>query len=179
MDRGQPLVPGGDPAPPLLLQVAQELPYAVRRHVLDGQAIDRLSGAPGDSREQQPQGVAVAPLGIAGEVPFAGDVLRQEPANPRSQQRNLMHDWPPRGRTARIECRPDATTPGSWSDRPGWPPDGHGPGTRTGDTRAVVRPPPADTMPSAGGPRMCGAYAELGIIVIMPPPGLCRLEFAG
>jgi hypothetical protein len=63
MARGQPLVPGGDPATPLLLQVAQELPYTVRLHVLDGQEIDRLSGAPGESREQQPQGVAVAPCG--------------------------------------------------------------------------------------------------------------------
>ena len=92
MDRGQPLVPGSDATAPLLLQIAQELPYVVSRHVMDGQAIDRLSGALGDSREQQPQGVAVAPLGIAGKVPFAGDVFRQEPANPRSQQRNFMHD---------------------------------------------------------------------------------------
>ena len=33
MDRGQPLVPGGDPASPLLLQVAQELSHTVGRHV--------------------------------------------------------------------------------------------------------------------------------------------------
>ena len=82
MDRGQPLVSGGDPTTPIFLQAAQELSHSVGRHVFDRQAIDRLASDFFDGREQQPQCVAVAPLGVTGEVPLAGHVLRQEPADP-------------------------------------------------------------------------------------------------
>ena len=54
---------------------------------VDRQAIDRFAGTPGDSREQESQGVAVTPLGIPGEIPLADHVFHQEPANPRARAR--------------------------------------------------------------------------------------------
>src|SRR5271166_3163430 len=82
VDGGQPLIARGDRAFPLLLQLVEKLPHAVGRHVGYGQAIDRFAGATGDSREQQPQSITVAPLRVPGEVSLADQVFHQESSNP-------------------------------------------------------------------------------------------------
>src|ERR1700694_1335 len=64
VDSRQALVPGSDSTSPLLLQVTQELPHAVRRDIRYLQAIDLLACAPGDMGKQELQSIAVAALGI-------------------------------------------------------------------------------------------------------------------
>jgi hypothetical protein len=62
VDRGQTLVARGDSTSSPFLQVGQELAHVIGRHVGDGQAIKRLTGAPGDCR----------PLSTTSLVPAGG-----------------------------------------------------------------------------------------------------------
>jgi hypothetical protein len=58
-------------------------------------SIKRLMAAPGDERQQQTQCIAVAKLRLTRQITFDNEVLKEETADPRTQQRGVIHDPPP------------------------------------------------------------------------------------
>ena len=104
VDRGQPLDPVAilDHAP----RVAQELSHTVGRHVIDGQAVYRLAAV---SRWPRATGTHRGARGC-GQVPLAGDVLRQEPSDPAEQEASRMAVLPDTAPV--VVCRPRAAVPG-------------------------------------------------------------------
>src|SRR5262249_53915452 len=97
----QALVARGGTTAPLLCQLAQEGPYSIGREVFDPEPVEALAGAAGGERQEQAQRVAVAALGVAGQIAFADEVLKQEAPDPRTQQGGVSHGSPPSQRSAR------------------------------------------------------------------------------
>src|SRR5215831_3758170 len=165
-DGRQTLVAGRRAAAPFLAQLAQEGPNPGGREVLDLEPVNPLAGAAGGKGQEQPQGVAVAPLGVGREVALGDEVLEQEAPDPRPEPGVLSHGYPPFPRSARSAHWPLPAAQASCSGRLAWRPNAHAPGRLTAGAATSAHRPPADTRTSAGGRRRSAGYAELGIGVI-------------
>lgn len=77
MDGAEARIASGPLTSALLLQMLEELPEPARGEILDGQSIDRRLGARVQKREQQDQRIAVAGLGVPGQVTFPHDVFQK------------------------------------------------------------------------------------------------------
>ncbi len=93
-DRRQTLIARRRATAPLLAQFAQEGPNPDGREVLDLEPVNPLADSLCGKGQEQPQGVAVAPLGVAREVPLGDEVLEQENAAPTARARRRQ-SWLP------------------------------------------------------------------------------------
>jgi hypothetical protein len=102
-DGGQALIARGTRALALLLDVLQEGAHALRADLLHGQSIKGLMALPGDERQQEPQRIAVAQLRLTRKITFNDEVLKEEAADPGTQQSGVIHDPPPAGRSVQSD----------------------------------------------------------------------------
>ncbi len=79
-DGREALVAGTGRAASAVLDVCQEGEYALGTEVTHGQPVDRHTRLAGDEGKQKSQRVAVAELGVAGQVALAHQVLLEEAA---------------------------------------------------------------------------------------------------
>ena len=83
-------------ASPLLFQVLQEELEPLFGDVLESQGVDWASALITDEGKQQMKGIAIALLGVLGEVPLPEDVVFQEAAHPLVDQFSVSrHGSPP------------------------------------------------------------------------------------
>ncbi len=85
MNRGQALVAGGNRTFSGLLQIGEKEAHYIRGHVDHRQPVHGLVQFVGNKRNQQSQGIAVAPLRVARQVALSYQVLKQKPPHPGSQ----------------------------------------------------------------------------------------------
>ena len=71
--------------------MVEELAYAPGREVLNRDPVDGLADHGAEEGEEEGEGVAVALLGVAGEVALGDDVLGEEPAQPGAESAGLTH----------------------------------------------------------------------------------------
>src|ERR1700733_5589883 len=95
MNRRKPLVASDLAAFAVTLQVIKEVADNCRRQVLDGHAIDGAAPLSTGEWQQQRQSIAVAGLGVAGEIALGHQMFQQEPTNPRAQKAFILHARPP------------------------------------------------------------------------------------
>ena len=101
-DGSKPLVAGSDLAAPRGLEVGEKSADEIRREIDHSETIDRLFLHPCDERDEQAERVAVAVLGIAGEIAFSDDMFQQKAPYPWAKQRVITHEKTP-WHSARID----------------------------------------------------------------------------
>ena len=155
MDGRKPLVAGDAAALAIMLQVVKEFANDCRGQVLHGHAIDSAAALFAGEWQQQHQSVAVAGLGVSGEIALGHQMLQQEPPNPRAQKALILHDRPPL-RTGQSVGLPPGADPASFVGSVG------SIGYRGGQGRWRVagaiagRPGRSDTMRAPDAPPLCG-----------------------
>src|SRR5580658_1577497 len=91
MDGGQTLVAAGDAALSLLFDMPQEGAQQFRIDVGDEQLIYFLMCVGGSEHHQKADGIAIALLSIAGQIPLPDEVFHQEAPDPRTEGRSIVH----------------------------------------------------------------------------------------
>lgn len=76
MQRRQSLIACRDAAGSGLFEVSEKVPDAVGRQIVDDQPVDGDAPRRGDKRDQQGQGIAIAPPRVLREIAFAHQVLQ-------------------------------------------------------------------------------------------------------
>src|SRR3989442_239636 len=85
----------------------------------------------GRKRNQKAKRITIAALGIAGEVAFHDEILKEEPTDPAAQRHAVMrlHEALPEWRTSRTEGQPPSSTRTSYTSTVAFPSRCSGPGT--------------------------------------------------
>src|SRR5437867_11825500 len=111
----QALIARGDATAAVSLDVTEELPHQLRRHVDHRQSVHGLVQAPRHEGEQLAHRVSIAAPRVRRQIALTDQVLQEESANPRSKGAGLTHGWSPRERIARSARWPAAATRASCS----------------------------------------------------------------
>jgi hypothetical protein len=77
------LIARGATTSTVLLKVIEESTDHHRREILDSQSVDRYLHGFGQEGKQQDECVAIASLGVAGQVALSDHMLQEETANPQ------------------------------------------------------------------------------------------------
>jgi hypothetical protein len=101
-DGRQTLISRVDSTAASFFHILKESSRAGRREILHPEPIDPAAGTTSDERQKLLQGVPIALLGIASEVPLNNEVFEQEPADPGTQQIGVTHGMPPSRYSVRI-----------------------------------------------------------------------------
>jgi hypothetical protein len=110
VNRGQPLVAGGNGTLPSLFQVSQEEAHQIRRYIHHLQSVHGLVRFANNERNQQGKGIAITALRVAGQIAFGHKVFEQKPPHPGSQEVLVIHAGP-LGHSAQSAGWPCAATP--------------------------------------------------------------------
>ena len=94
-DGGKPLVTGRDFTATRGLKIGEESAGEIGREIDDSETIDGLLLYLCDKWDEQAECVAVAVLGIAGEIAFSDDMFQQKATNPWAKRGVLTHEKTP------------------------------------------------------------------------------------
>src|SRR5258708_6374627 len=91
MDGSQTLVPAGDAAFSLFFDMPQKGAQQVCIDVGDEQLVYFLMRLRGNEHHQQANGIAIALLCVAGQIPLPNEVFHQEAPDPRTEGWPINH----------------------------------------------------------------------------------------